>query len=59
MSSYIMLMSNGPVNFNVGPSRIAAQSTMGAELVAATLAIKERVHHANMMQGQVRPAPHR
>ena len=50
MSSYIVMMSNGPVSFKVGLQGITAQSTMEAELVAAALAMKEAVYCANMMQ---------
>ena len=50
MSSYIMMMSNGPVSFKEGLQGITAQSTLEAELVAAALAMKEAVFCANMMQ---------
>lgn len=40
MSSYIMKMSNDPGSFNADLQGIAAQSTMGAELVAVPLAMK-------------------
>ena len=35
MSSYVMIMCNGPVSFKVGMQGFTAQSTMEAELVAA------------------------
>ena len=50
MSSYIMMMSNGPVSFKVGLQGITAQSTMEAELVAAALVMIAAVYCANMMQ---------
>ena len=50
MSSYIMMMSNGPVSFKVGLQGITAQPTMEAELVGASLAMKEEVYCANIMQ---------
>ena len=50
LSSYIMMMSNGPVSFKVGLQGITAQSTMEAELVAAALVMKAAVYCANMMQ---------
>ena len=40
MSSYIMMMSNGPVSLKVGLQGITAQSTMEAELGAVALAMK-------------------
>ena len=49
MSSYIMMMSNGPVSFKVGLQGITAQSTMEVKLVTAALAMKEAVYCANMM----------
>ena len=49
MSSYIMMMSNGPVSFKVGLQGITAQSTMEAQLVAVALAIKEAAYRANMV----------
>ena len=40
LSSYIMMMSNGPVSLKVGLQGITAQSTMEAELGAVALAMK-------------------
>ena len=40
MSSYIRIMSNGPVSFKVVPQGIMAQLTVKAELVAAALTIR-------------------
>ena len=50
ISSYIMLMSNGPVNFKFGLRGITAQSTTQAELVAAALTMREAVYCANTME---------
>ena len=48
-SSYIILLSNGPISFKVGIQGLTAQLTMEAELVAAALAMKEAVFCSNMM----------
>ena len=50
MSSYIMMMSNGPVSLKVGLQGITAQSTMEAGLIVPALAMKETVYCANMMR---------
>ena len=48
-SSYIIMLSNGPISFNVGIQGLTAQLTMEAELVAAALTMKEAVFCSNMM----------
>ena len=50
MSSYIVFLANAPVSFKVGLQGLTAQSIMEAELVAATLAMKEAVFCSNMMK---------
>ena len=50
MSSYIVFLANAPVSFKVGLQGLTAQFTMGAELVAAALAMKEAVFCSNMMK---------
>ena len=50
MSSYLVFFSNALVSFNVGLQGLTAQSTIEAELVAATLAMKEAVFFSNMMK---------
>ena len=39
MSSYIVFLSNSPVGFTIGLQGLTAQSTVGAELVAAEIAM--------------------
>ena len=48
-SSYIIMLSNGPISFKVGIQELTAQSTMEAELVAAALTMKKSVICSNMM----------
>ena len=48
-SSYIVMLANGPISFKVGLQSLTAQSTVEAELVAATTAIKESLFCTNMM----------
>ena len=48
-SSYIIMLSNGPISFKVGTQGLTTQSTMEAELVAAALTMKEAVFCSNMM----------
>ena len=50
MSPYIMMMASTPVSFKAGLQTLTAMSTMGAELVSATLAIKETMLCSNMME---------
>ena len=50
MSSHIVFLPNAPVIFKVGLQGLTAQSIMEAELVAATLAMKEAVFCSNMMK---------
>ena len=50
MSSYIVFLANAPVSFKLGLQGLTAQSIMEAELVAATLAMKEAVFCSNMMK---------
>ena len=45
-----MVMSNGPVRFKVGLQRIMDRSTMEAGLVAVSLAMRDAVYCANMME---------
>ena len=42
-SSYIIMLSNGPISFKVGIQELTAQPTMEAELVAAAFTMKEAV----------------
>ena len=49
MSSYIMMMAKAPVSFKSGLQSLTAMSTMEAELVAATLAMKKVIFCINMM----------
>ena len=42
-SSYIILLSNGPIGFKAGIQGLTEQSTMEAELMAAALTMKEAV----------------
>ena len=44
------MLSNGPISLKVGIQGITAQSTMGAELVAPALTMKEAVFCSNMME---------
>ena len=48
-SSYIIMISNGSINFTVGIQGLTAQFTMEAKLVAAALTMKEAVFCSNMM----------
>ena len=50
MSSYVVVLANAPVSFNVGLQGLTGQSTMEAELVATALAMKEAVFCFNMMK---------
>ena len=50
MSSYVVFLANAAVSFKVGLQGLTTQSTMGAELVAAALAMKEAVFCSNMMK---------
>ena len=47
--SYIVILANAPIRFKVRLQGLAAQSTIEAELMAATLTIKEAVFCSNMM----------
>ena len=47
-SSYIVMLADGPISFKVGLQSLTAQSTMEAELVAATTAMKESLFCRNM-----------
>ena len=49
ISSYIIMLSNGPISLKVGIQGLTAQSTMEAELVAVALTMKEAVLSINMM----------
>ena len=49
-SSYIAFLLDGPVSFKVGLQGLTAQSTMEAELVAATLTMKGAMFCYNMMK---------
>ena len=49
-SSYLVFFSNALVSFKVGLQGLTARSTMEAELMAATLAIKEAVFCSIMMK---------
>ena len=49
-SSYIVILSDGPVSFEVGLQGLTAQSNTEAELVAAALTMKETVFCSNMMK---------
>lgn len=44
------MITNGPTRFRVGLQGLAAQSTMGAELKAEALPMKEAVFRENMME---------
>ena len=48
-SSYIIMLSNGPISFKVGIQGLTTQSTMEAELVAAPVTMKETVFCSSMM----------
>ena len=48
-SSYIIILSNGPISFKVGIQGLTAQSTMEAELVVVAVTMKEAVFCSNMM----------
>ena len=48
-SSYIIMLSNGPISFKVGIQGLTAQSTIEADLVAVALTMKESVFCSNMM----------
>ena len=48
-SSYIIMLSNGPISFKVDIQGLTAQSTMEAELAAVALTMKEAVFCSNMM----------
>ena len=48
-SSYIIMLSNGPITFKVGIQGLILQSTMEAELVVVALTMKEAVFCSNMM----------
>ena len=48
-SSYIVMVTNGPISFKVGLQSLIAQSTVEAELVAAATAMKESLFCRNIM----------
>ena len=49
-SSYIVMLANAPISFKMGLQGLTAPSSMEAELVGATLAMKEEaVFCSNMM----------
>ena len=50
-SSYIIMLSNGPINFKVGIQGFTAQSTMEAELVAVAPTMKKAVFCSKIMLG--------
>ena len=47
--SYIMILANGLISFKVGLQSLTARLTMGAELVAGAIAMKESLFCSNMM----------
>ena len=48
-SSYVTMLANAPMSFRSGLQGLTAMSTMEAELVASTLAMKEAVLCSNML----------
>ena len=48
-SSYIIMLSNGPISFKVGIQGLTAQSTMKAELMAGAFTMKKAIFCSNMM----------
>ena len=50
MSSYFVFLATAPVIFKVGLKGLTTQSTTEAELVSATLAMKEAVLCSNMIK---------
>ena len=48
-SSYIIMLSNGPISFKLGIQRLTTQSTIEGELVAAALIMKEAIFCNNMV----------
>ena len=48
-SSYIVMLTNGPISFKVGLQSLTAQSIIEAKLVAAATAMKESLFCRNMM----------